>query len=89
MTAEVTALAGEHADVCEVVTIGRSPRGEELTMLIVPGGGPMIQVVAGPHRNEPVGLAAASALARYVVTSPGAGDALGTSCRASTPTARA
>ncbi|MFJ9574520.1 M14 family zinc carboxypeptidase [Streptomyces bacillaris] len=72
LTAEVTALAREHADLCELVTIGKSRSGEDLTMLIVPGDGPTIQVVAGPHPNEPVGLATVSALARYVVTSPDA-----------------
>ncbi|WP_435059252.1 M14 family zinc carboxypeptidase [Streptomyces sp. bgisy060] len=70
LTAEITTLAREHADVCEVVTIGKSRRGEDLTMLIVPGNGPTIQVVGGPHPNEPVGLATVTALARYVVTSP-------------------
>ncbi|MBT2527466.1 hypothetical protein J7E91_19055 [Streptomyces sp. ISL-99] len=72
LTAEVAALAREHADVCELVTIGKSRHGEPLTMLIVPGDGPSIQVVGGPHCNEPVALATVLALARYVVSHPDA-----------------
>ncbi|MFE9250932.1 M14 family zinc carboxypeptidase [Streptomyces sp. NPDC007088] len=72
LTAEVAALARGHEGVCDLVTIGRSRRGENLTMLVVPGEGPALQVVSGVHANEPVGLATITALARYVVTSPDA-----------------
>lgn len=70
LNVEVAALAREHADICELVTIGQSQRGEDLTMLVVPGDGPTMQIIGGPHANEPVCLGTVLALARYVVSSP-------------------
>ncbi|BAU88089.1 hypothetical protein SLA_7223 [Streptomyces laurentii] len=59
-------IAAEHPGVCSLQEFGRSRAGRPMTMLTVPGGPLPVLVLGAPHPNEPIGMATALALARYV-----------------------